>query len=100
MLGACSGSPTATPAATPAELHATGVLTSADGPNLANVTSFTLRTDAGEEIDFSVGVLDVSNGGLPAPHLREHLASGEPVDVTYHVDGGTNVADRYTDAGG
>ncbi len=95
MLGACSGSPPATPA----ELHAVGVLTSADGPNLAEVTHFTLRTDAGQEIDFSVGVLDVSDGGLPAPHLREHLASGEPVDVTYHVDGGTNVADRYTDAG-
>ncbi|MEO8625251.1 MAG: PQQ-dependent sugar dehydrogenase [Candidatus Limnocylindrales bacterium] len=42
--------------------------------------------------------LDLSNGGLPSAHLREHMAAGEPITVTYHVENGANIADRYTDA--
>jgi hypothetical protein len=40
----------------------------------------------------------VSNGGLPAPHLREHLVSGEPINVSYYLEGDVRVAVRYVDA--
>ena len=76
---------------------ATGIVTAATGPNSASVTDFTLRTYDGQTLQFKVGVLDVNNG-LPAPHLREHLVSGLPIFVTYHVDNGANVATRYIDA--
>ena len=76
---------------------ATGIVTAATGPNVASVTDFTLRTSYGETIQFKVGVLDVNNG-LPAPHLREHLQSGIPIFVTYHVENGVNIATRYIDA--
>jgi hypothetical protein len=73
---------------------ATGVVISADGPSAAEVDRFTLRTNDGRVIDFDVGRLDVSNGGLPAPHLREHLLTGEPITVYYYG----NEVIRYTDA--
>ena len=76
---------------------ATGIVIAAPGPNVASVTDFTLRTSYGETIEFKVGVLDVNNG-LPAPHLREHLQSGIPIFVTYHVENGVNIATRYIDA--
>lgn len=44
-------------------------------------------------LQFTVGRLDLSNGGLPAPHLREHLVSGVPITVFYY---GTEVI-RYID---
>ena len=49
-------------------------------------------------IDFTVGALDLSDGGLPAPHLREHLVSGVPITVYYSTTNGTYVARRYIDA--
>lgn len=76
---------------------ATGIVISATGPGVASVTDFTMRTYDGQTMSFKVGVLDVNNG-LPAPHLREHLASGIPIYVTYHVVDGVNVATRYVDA--
>ena len=70
-----------------------------DGPDAATVESFLLNTDEGLVLDFTVDTLDVTNGGLPAPHLRDHLISGEPITVTYRIDEeGQNVALRYTDA--
>jgi hypothetical protein len=57
-----------------------------------------LRTADGEQLDFTVGTLDLSAGGLPAPHLREHLVSGVPITVYYSTDGGTLQALRYIDA--
>ena len=59
---------------------------------------FSLRTDDGEVLGFQVGTLDLSRGGLPAPHLREHLVSGEPITVEYRSEGGERVATRYVDA--
>ena len=67
---------------------------SADGPDAAQVDRFSLRTNDGQVMQFTVGRLDLSNGGLPAPHLREHLVSGIPITVFYY---GTEVI-RYIDA--
>lgn len=75
-----------------------GVVISADGPSAAEVDRFSLRSDDGEIVAFVVGTLEISNGGLPAPHLREHLVNGEPVRVEYRVEDGRNVAIRYVDA--
>ena len=49
-------------------------------------------------LDFEVGRLDLSEGGLAAPHLREHLVSGEPIQVTYRTEADRLVAIRYVDA--
>jgi hypothetical protein len=77
---------------------ATGVVISAEGPDASQVDRFSLRTDDGEVLVFRVETLDLSRGGLPAPHLREHLLSGEPITVEYRHDVGENVATRYVDA--
>lgn len=53
-----------------------------------------MRTSDGQVLQFSVGRLDVADGGLPAPHLREHMVSGQPVTVYYY---GAEIV-RYTDA--
>jgi hypothetical protein len=74
--------------------QATGVVIGAEGPNATDVDRITLRTNDGQVLDLTVGVLDVNNGSLPAPHLREHLVSGEPITVFYY---GTEIF-RYVDA--
>jgi hypothetical protein len=79
-------------------MYATGVVIAADGPNAAEVDRFTLRTSEGEVLEFTLGRLDLSNGGLPAAHLREHLVNGEPIKVLYVATGSGLVALQYTDA--
>jgi hypothetical protein len=74
------------------------VVISVDGPSAAQVDRFNLRTNEGEVMQFIVGTLEVYDGGLPAPHLREHLVSGEAIDVLYRQQNGQNVAVKYTDA--
>jgi hypothetical protein len=77
-----------------------GVVIAVDGPSVAEVDRITLRQAGGAELEFVVGVLDVTNGGLAAPHLRDHLVSGEPIRVYWYDDmGGTRaVLVRYEDA--
>jgi hypothetical protein len=73
---------------------------SADGPDAASVTDFTLRTSDGRTIDFKVGPLDLTGGGLPAPHLREHMLGGTPTTVYYRINpNGEYDVVKYTDAG-
>jgi len=94
MLAAgCTGSP----AASPAPLTATGLVIGATGPDAATVDTFTLRTNDGQVIEFTVGTLDLSNGGLPAPHLREHMVGATPTEVYYLVQDGKKVAIKYID---
>lgn len=73
--------------------QATGVVIAADGPSATDVDRITLRTSDGEILQLTVAVLDLRNGGLPAPHLREHLVSGEPILAFYY---GTDLV-RYVD---
>jgi hypothetical protein len=96
-VAACNGQ-APTGATGTAAITATGVVILVDGTSDTDVSGFTLRTAAGEILKFSVGRLDLSNGGLPAPHLRAHLLGGEPITVEYRVDGRLNVALRYGDA--
>lgn len=90
--------PACAPVKGPPHATATGVVTSVDGPSVAQVDSFTLRTFSGQVLSFTVGRLDLENGGLPAPHLREHLVSGQPIVVDYREEDGELVAIAYSDA--
>ena len=89
LLIACAPPPTGA---------AIGVVISIESTGPTAVTGFRLRTAAGETVDFDVGRLDLSDGGLPAPHLHDHLRDGEPIEVEYVVEGGRYVVLRYIDA--
>jgi hypothetical protein len=90
------GSPGASPS--PLTGTATGIVIAVDQASVTTVRSFTLRTNDGQEMVFSVGTLDLGDGAFPANHLREHMAVAEPVDVAYRSEGAALVAIRLTDA--
>jgi len=69
-----------------------------DRSSVTKVNSFTLRTDAGEELVFGVGTLDLTNGGFNAGHLREHMATVTGIIVEFDLVGGKRLANRLTDA--
>lgn len=81
-----------------AQALATGVVIAIEGEGPASVERFTLRTAEGEVLVFDVERLEVTDGGKPAPHLREHQVDGRPITVAYKVESGRNVALRYRDA--
>ena len=87
-VGACS----------PETRRAAGVVVSVDQESLAEVRSFKMRTQTGETLTFRVGNLDLSAGGFPANHLREHMATVTPVVVEYIDEAGEHLAVRLTDA--
>jgi hypothetical protein len=74
-----------------------GVVTAVEGPSVALVSRFTLRARDGRTLSFEVRSLALDGGGKPAPHLREHMASGVPIEVDYRDEGGLLVALRYRD---
>ncbi|HUG47501.1 MAG TPA: hypothetical protein VMP67_03710 [Candidatus Limnocylindria bacterium] len=78
--------------------RATGVVLTVEGSSLAEVNGFSLRTSAGEVLDFAVERLELAGGGKPGPHLREHRLDGQLIEVEYKVDAGRLVALRYRDA--
>jgi hypothetical protein len=71
-----------------------GVLLDVESPNIQKVDSFTLRTDDGQELHFTTapnfneGVTHLMTPG----HMRQHMALGDPVEVSYRNDNGTLVA--------
>ena len=89
MLACACSAPTAA-----APQTARGVLLDVEAPSLQKVDSFTLRTDAGEELhftaapNFNAGVSHLMTPG----HMRQHMALADPVEVTYRNDNGVLVA--------
>ena len=85
---------TAAPAQSPPTLTAHGVLIDVESGSIQKVDSFTLRTDAGEDLaftaapEFNVGATHVMTPG----HMRQHMALGDPVTVSYRAEGQTLVA--------
>jgi hypothetical protein len=79
------------------EMTVVGIVIGVDSPSIGSVTGVTLRTSDGMVEHFDVSRLDPHNG-LPAVHLREHLASGVPIVLEYVVENGNNVGLRYNDA--
>jgi hypothetical protein len=89
LLAACSAPPAA------AQTHTVrGVLLDVESPGIQKVDSFTLRTDDGQELQFSTtpdfnrGVAHLMTPG----HMRQHMALGDPVEVTYRDEDGAHVA--------
>jgi hypothetical protein len=63
------------------------------------IEAFTLRTEQGEQLHFSLAGEDFGHGTFPATHLREHQALAQPVRVSYRSEsGGANVVVRLEDA--
>ncbi len=89
---ACS--PSAPPAST-----LRGVLLQVAAPSLTQVDSFSVRDDAGQvwdfraAADFNAGVTHVMTPG----HMRQHMALGDPVTITYRAEGATLIALSATD---
>src|SRR5579864_1801829 len=87
LLCACASS-------APATQTVRGVLLDVEAPSIQKVDSFTLRTDDGQELHFTTapnfnqGVAHLMTPG----HMRQHMALGDPVEVTYRDDSGTLVA--------
>jgi hypothetical protein len=100
-LTGCGSSPAtaeATSASATVASPLTGVLVKIDSQGLTKVRGFTVRTDAGAEIPFTIGTLE--NGAeFPPGHLAEHMATSSPVRVFFRDEGGTLVVYRIEDAG-
>jgi hypothetical protein len=83
------------PAAPAAQAHvARGVLLDVESPSIQKVDSFTMRTDDGQELHFTTapnfneGIAHLMTPG----HMRQHMALGDPVEVTYRDDNGSLIA--------
>jgi hypothetical protein len=75
----------------------TGVLVKIDSQGLTKVRGFTLRTDVGAEMTFTIGALE--NGAeFPPGHLAEHMTTSSPVRVFFRDEGGVPVVYRIEDA--
>jgi len=75
-----------------------GVVTQVTG-DLGAVETFVVTDETGESHQFTPAEGLTFHGG-PLDHLREHIISGEPVEVTYQeADDGSLVAVEVGDAG-
>jgi len=81
------------------EGRVTGVVTAAQG-NLSGIESFVLRSTDGDQFAFEPeeGLAVFGDGATPLTHIFEHLQTGDPVRVTYRVEGNVNVALKVEDA--
>jgi hypothetical protein len=98
---AAVGSASLDPALTGSPVSATspveGLLVRLDSEGLTKVDGFRLRTDAGAELDFRIGVLE--NGAeFPPGHLAEHMATSSRVRAFFREEGGERVVYRLEDA--
>jgi hypothetical protein len=76
---------------------AIGVIVGVRSEGLDQVRGFDLRTGDGGTVEFVIG--DLENGStFPPGHLVEHQATGQPVRVSFVMDGATKVAIRIEDA--
>lgn len=98
--GACGPTAPSVPTA-PAPIAVTspveGVVIDVDAAGLTDVSAFTLRTPAGDELRFTVGELE-NPVDFPPSHLATHLADADPVRVFFRSDGEALVAVRLEDA--
>jgi hypothetical protein len=75
----------------------TGVVVKIDSQGLTKVRGFTLRTDSGEEIPFTIGTLE-NGADFPPGHLAEHMSTSSRVRVFFRDEAGTLVVYRIEDA--
>lgn len=65
--------------------------------DLVSVDSFTIRIGSGEEIKLRPA--DDGDFAFPLPHLREHMTTADPIEVSFMEEDGEVVATSVTDAG-
>lgn len=82
----------------PAPATVAGFVVDVKSTSLTQVDSFTLRTQDGQEVLFTVGALELDGGAFPAGHLREHMALNQAVAVAFREENGERVAYRLVDA--
>jgi hypothetical protein len=78
------------------ELSATGVVIDVQEQSLTQTETFTLRSNAGDEVVFRIA-LDLAPdqiGWFVPGHLQSILTTGEEVTVYYSDDAGTLLAER------
>lgn len=75
----------------------TGVIVGVDSAGLDRVRGFTLRTETGATVAFSIGNLE-NGAAFPPGHLVEHQATAQPILVWYQTEGDLRVAIRLEDA--
>jgi hypothetical protein len=107
LMAACGPATTATPpitagpTASPAvELPASpvdGVIIAVDATSLSDVRGFTLLLADGRRISFTLGALE-NPTEFPPGHLKEHMATSEPIRVYFRVQDGVPVVYRLGDA--
>jgi hypothetical protein len=68
-----------------------------DLAGLGKVTGFRLLTRDGQQVEFKMGVQE-NAAEFPAAHLSEHVASSEPVLVSFRQVGPDLVVYRLDDA--
>ena len=76
-----------------------GVVISVEAASLTEVRGFALRPSNGGGFAFSfrLGVLENATSFSPS-HLKEHMATSEPVRVWFRVENGERVVYRIEDA--
>jgi hypothetical protein len=92
-------SPTSAAQMTPVTSPVIGRVIAIDSEGLTKVRGFTLRTAAGMEIPFVIGVLE-NGAAFPPGHLAEHMATASEVRAWYRDAGGQRVVYRLEDADG
>lgn len=81
------------------EQQAAGIVIGIDTLGVGRVQGFTLRTQDGAELDFTIeGGTDMSGGAWPPDHLQEHRATATGVAVVYRTDGDRRIVTRLDDA--
>jgi len=74
-----------------------GVVVEVEG-GLADVTGFLIRLPNGSDLRLEPAEGLLFGGDAPLSHIRDHLRSGEPVEVEFELlDDGTAVAYSVTD---
>lgn len=82
----------------PAPQTAAGFVVDVQSTSLTQIDSFTIRTQEGEALRFRVGAVDLDGGAFPPSHLREHMATAQPVAVAFTREGDERIATRLVDA--
>ena len=73
-----------------------GVVVNYQG-DLVSVDSFTVRTESGELLQLLPA--DDGDFAFPLPHLREHMTTADPIEVSFLEESGSLVAIAVSDAG-
>ena len=90
---ACTAAPTSEPPASPV----VGIVVGVDSTGLGRVAGFTVRIADGSTIEFELGFLE-NPTEFPPSHIAEHLASSQPVRVSFIAESSRLVVYRLEDA--